>query len=89
VGVVPHRIGKGEEKARAAGTLAPAYPLRTIAAGKTAKIRKTAMTGLIETYRVEAFNTAKLSENKMHDDGSRAGSALRAASCPASTSWPI
>src|SRR4029077_730620 len=39
-----------------------------IAAGKTAKIRKTAMTGLIETYRVEAFNTAKLSENKMHDD---------------------
>src|SRR4029077_17314723 len=40
-----------------------------IAAGKTAKIRKTAMTGLIETYRVEAFNTAKLSENKMHDDG--------------------
>jgi acyl dehydratase len=69
VGVVPHRIGKGEEKARAAGTLAPAYPLRTIAAGKTAKIRKTAMTGLIETYRVEAFNTAKLSENKMHDAG--------------------
>jgi hypothetical protein len=26
------------------------------------------MTGLIETYRVEAYNTAKLSENKMHDD---------------------
>ena len=68
MGVVPHRIGKGEEKARATGTLAPAYPLRTIAAGKTAKIRETAMTGLIETYRVEAYNTAKLSENKMHDD---------------------
>ncbi|MGA7938796.1 MAG: hypothetical protein WCA43_02715, partial [Bradyrhizobium sp.] len=26
------------------------------------------MTGLLETYRVEAYNTAKLSENKMHDD---------------------
>ena len=26
------------------------------------------MTRLIETYRVEAYNTAKLSENKMHDD---------------------
>jgi acyl dehydratase len=26
------------------------------------------MTGLIETYRVEAYNTAKRSENKMHDD---------------------
>src|ERR1700760_1511135 len=26
------------------------------------------MTGLIETYRVEAYNTAKQSENKMHDD---------------------
>src|ERR1700746_672026 len=68
MGVVPHRIGKGEEKARAAGTLAPAYPSRTIAAGKTAKIRETAMTGPIETYRVEAYNTSKLSENKIHDD---------------------
>jgi len=26
------------------------------------------MTSKLETYRVEAFNTAKLSENKMHDD---------------------
>ncbi len=26
------------------------------------------MTGQIETYRVEAYNTAKQSENKMHDD---------------------
>src|SRR6202795_2291981 len=26
------------------------------------------MTGLIETYRVEAYNTAKLSEKKMHAD---------------------
>src|SRR6201997_3110472 len=27
-----------------------------------------AMAGLIETYRVEAYNTSKLSENKIHDD---------------------
>src|SRR6201996_985319 len=26
------------------------------------------MAGRIETYRVEAYNTAKASENKMHDD---------------------
>jgi acyl dehydratase len=26
------------------------------------------MTGPLETYRVQAYNTAKLSENKMHDD---------------------
>jgi acyl dehydratase len=26
------------------------------------------MTSRVETYRVEAYNTAKLSENKMHDD---------------------
>src|ERR1700744_5956971 len=26
------------------------------------------MTGLVETYRVEAYNSAKQSENKMHDD---------------------
>ena len=26
------------------------------------------MAGRLETYRVQAFNTAKLSENKMHDD---------------------
>ena len=26
------------------------------------------MTSLLETYRVKAFNTAKQSENKMHDD---------------------
>lgn len=27
------------------------------------------MTGALEAYRVDAYNTAKLSENKMHDDG--------------------
>src|SRR5580765_7751891 len=26
------------------------------------------MTSRLETYRLQAFNTAKLSENKMHDD---------------------
>jgi len=26
------------------------------------------MTGRLESYRVQAYNTAKLSENKMHDD---------------------
>jgi acyl dehydratase len=32
------------------------------------KIEGTDMTGRLETYRISAFNTAKLSENKMHDD---------------------
>jgi acyl dehydratase len=36
--------------------------------GKTTKIRKTGMTSRLEAYRVSAYNTAKLSENKMHDD---------------------
>jgi acyl dehydratase len=36
---------------------------------KIAEIRgKTAMTSRLEAYRVQAYNTAKLSENKMHDD---------------------
>src|SRR3954471_6441839 len=32
------------------------------------KQRKSRMTSPAEIYRVEAYNTAKLSENKMHDD---------------------
>src|SRR5882724_12353856 len=32
------------------------------------KSRETAMTDRLEAYRVSAYNTAKLSENKMHDD---------------------
>ena len=32
------------------------------------KTGEKAMTSRVETYRVEAYNTAKLSENKMHDD---------------------
>ena len=42
-------------------------PARTIG-GEITGQRGEAMAGLIETYRVEAYNTAKLSENKMHDD---------------------
>src|SRR5436305_9248737 len=34
----------------------------------TTKIRETRMTSRIERYRVLAYNTAKQSENKMHDD---------------------
>jgi acyl dehydratase len=33
-----------------------------------AKSGKTGMTSRLEAYRVQAYNTAKLSENKMHDD---------------------
>ena len=42
------------------------FPSRTI--GREIMEGNEAMAGLIETYRVEAYNTAKLSENKMHDD---------------------
>jgi acyl dehydratase len=35
---------------------------------KSIKSGETGMTSRLETYRVQAFNTAKLSENKMHDD---------------------
>jgi acyl dehydratase len=33
------------------------------------KSGETGMTSRLEAYRVQAYNTAKLSENKMHDDG--------------------
>src|SRR5258708_24152273 len=36
---------------------------KTIKSGETRD-----MTSRLETYRVQAYNTAKLSENKMHDD---------------------
>jgi acyl dehydratase len=49
--------------------LATAFPLRTIIAAKADKNQgKTGMTSRLEAYRVQAYNTAKLSENKMHDD---------------------
>src|SRR2546423_12543890 len=50
--------------------LATAYSSRTIIEAKHDKkrLRKHRMTTRLETYRVQAYNTAKLSENKMHDD---------------------
>src|SRR5258705_9214771 len=36
--------------------------------GKSYQIGEMGMTDRLEAYRVQAFNTAKLSENKMHDD---------------------
>jgi acyl dehydratase len=66
--VVPHRK-RNCERNTAVNTLATAFPSRTIIAAKTSqKSGKTAMTSRIEPYRVQAYNTAKLSENKMHDD---------------------
>src|SRR3954469_17195283 len=49
---------------------ATAYSSRTIIEVKHDKKRqrKHRMTTRLETYRVPAYNTAKLSENKMHDD---------------------
>src|SRR5271154_5506405 len=44
------------------------FPWRTIGRENPRQKGQKAMTGLIETYRVEAYNTAKLSENKIHDD---------------------
>src|ERR1700738_3297288 len=65
--VVAHRKQNCEQNTDR-NTLATAFPLRTIIEGKTTKIRKTGMTSRLEAYRVSAYNTAKLSENKMHDD---------------------
>src|SRR6185369_12003100 len=48
--------------------LASWVPGRTIGRRETKKPGITGMTGLLEAHRVTAFNTAKLSENKMHDD---------------------
>ncbi len=48
------------------------------------------MTKRLEPYRVEAFNTAKQSENKMHDDLCRPEIRFqRRIGCLASTCWPI
>jgi hypothetical protein len=46
------------------------------------------MAAQLETYRVEAYNTARQSENKMHDDTGRAALGFRAGWCRGSTSWP-
>src|SRR6202048_104637 len=65
--VVAHRKQNCEQNTDR-NTLATAFPLRTIIEEKNTKIRETAMTSRLEACRVEAYNTAKLSENKMHDD---------------------
>ena len=62
-----------------------ARPLRTITPEKTSKTGGNSMTSRLETYRVEAYNTAKLSENKMHDDTVANGSASAAVWSRAST----
>src|SRR5205807_8715113 len=50
-------------------TLATAFALRTIIDGKDGQNQGNRdMTSRLEAYRVQAYNTAKLSENKMHDD---------------------
>src|SRR6202158_2570321 len=55
-------------KQRGSNILASAFPSRSIDRRKIAKIREFAMTSRLAAYRVQAYNTAKLSENKMHDD---------------------
>jgi acyl dehydratase len=65
--VVLHRGRKCEENTDSERTchgLSLAYD----PVGKNYKSEETGMTSRLETYRVQAYNTAKLSENKMHDD---------------------
>ena len=63
-------IGRGiASKTGCGNTLATAFSSRTISSAKQDKNQgKQGMTSRLETYRVQAYNTAKLSENKMHDD---------------------
>jgi acyl dehydratase len=64
--VVLHRHGDCEENS-SGNPLATAFSLRTIVARNVNQNQKeTSMT--IAPYRVSAYNTAKQSENKMHDD---------------------
>src|SRR5258708_2857039 len=66
--VVPHR-GWNCEQNSDGNRLATAYSLLTIMSHKSCqKLGKLGMTSRLEAYRVSAYNTAKLSENKMHDD---------------------
>src|ERR1700721_385031 len=66
--VVPHRAGNCEQNT-GRNTLATAFCSRTIMGRNSAeKTRKTRMKSRLEAYSVVAYNTAKLSENKMHDD---------------------
>src|SRR5690242_9135946 len=60
-GVVPHSSRKGEGIDRCS-------PGPTIRPETTRLVGKPSMPNRLETWRVEAYNTAKQSENKMHDD---------------------
>src|ERR1700760_4829617 len=53
---------------RRGNPLATAVCSRSIAGSDEREKRKTRMASRIETWTVQAFNTAKQSENKMHDD---------------------
>src|SRR5215218_4149683 len=48
--------------------LARLHSSRTIVGASDTSIRGNRMTSRVETYRLQAYNTAKQSENKMHDD---------------------
>jgi acyl dehydratase len=66
--VVAHRQRNCEQNTDR-NTLATAFALRTIINGKDDQNQENRdMTSRLEAYRVQAYNTAKLSENKMHDD---------------------
>src|SRR5260370_11151305 len=65
--VVLHR-GPDCEQNSGGNTLATASASRTIISRKTNGNKRKHMTSRLETYRVSAYNTAKQSENKMHDD---------------------
>src|ERR1700730_14013498 len=55
-------------KTQAGISLPPHFLCVPLPAEKIAKIREIGMTSRLEAHRVQAYNTAKLSENKMHDD---------------------
>jgi acyl dehydratase len=66
--VVPYRESNCEEKADG-NALATEFCLRTIIDRKGDQIGgETGMMSRLETYRVQAYNTSKQSENKIHDD---------------------
>jgi acyl dehydratase len=65
--VVAHRKRNCEQNTDP-NTLATAFALRTIINGKDDQNQETGMISRLEAYRVSAYNTAKLSENKMHND---------------------
>src|SRR6476659_6620975 len=67
-GVVLHRGPKCEQNRIAGTRLRGAFLCVPLAARTRRKHEETRMPSRIETYRVSAYNTAKLSENKMHDD---------------------